>query len=154
MEMVNDKNIDPQIQGMKAEDIDRILKIEQASFSQPYSRDLFEEELLLDLAHPCVMKMGEVLVGFMDYWLIKDEIHLITIAIDPSYRRLGLASKFLEHLLEVSRQKWVKKIFLDVRKSNMAAIALYQKFGFVKIGVRKKYYSDNDEDAIVMERNF
>lgn len=139
---------------MQAEDIDRVLKIEQASFPQPYSRELFEEELLLDLAHPSVMKMGEMLVGFMDYWIIKDEMHLITIAVDPSYRRLGLGSRLITFLLDESIKKQVKKIFLDVRKSNQAAIALYEKFGFEKMAIRKKYYSDNDEDAIVMEKKF
>ncbi len=146
--------IQPQILRMQKEDIDRVLKIEQASFSQPYSRELFEEELLLDLAHPCVMKTSETLVGFMDYWIIKDEMHLITIAIDPSYRRLGLGSKFVDYLVNQAEKKQVKKIFLDVRKSNVAAIALYEKFNFSKIGIRKKYYSDNNEDAIVMERKF
>jgi len=139
---------------MQKEDIDRVLKIEQASFSQPYSRELFEEELLLDLAHPCVMKAGEALVGFMDYWVVRDEAHLITLAIDPSYRRLGLASKFMVHLIGEARAKKVLKIFLDVRKSNAAAITLYEKFGFERIGIRKKYYSDNNEDAIVMEKRF
>lgn len=146
--------IQPQILRMQKEDIDRVLKIEQASFSQPYSRELFEEELFLDLAHPCVMKTSETLVGFMDYWIIKDEMHLITIAIDPSYRRLGLGSKFVDYLVNQAEKKQVKKIFLDVRKSNVAAIALYEKFDFLKIGIRKKYYSDNNEDAIVMERKF
>lgn len=146
--------LEPQILRMEREDIDRVLKIEQASFSQPYSRELFEEELLLDLAHPCVMKASEILVGFMDYWVVRDEAHLITLAIDPSYRRLGLASQFIQHLLQDTQQKKVKKIYLDVRKSNEAAIALYEKFGFQRISLRKKYYSDNDEDAIVMERKF
>ena len=154
MEDSGNQNLEPQIQRMLREDIDRVLKIEQASFSQPYTRELFEEELHLDLAHPCVMRVGDAMVGFMDYWIIKDEMHLITIAVDPSYRRLGLATKFLNYLIEQAGKKQVKKIFLDVRKSNEAAIALYDKFEFSKIGIRKKYYSDNDEGAIVMEKKF
>ncbi len=146
--------LEPQILPMEREDIDRVLKIEQASFSQPYSRDLFEEELVLDLAHPCVMKTSDMVVGFMDYWVVRDEAHLITIAIDPSYRKLGLATQFMEYLLKDCAEKKVRKIYLDVRKSNVAAITLYEKFAFQKISVRKKYYSDNSEDAIVMEKRF
>lgn len=135
---------------MKREDIDRVLEIERASFAQPYSRELFEEELALDIAFPKIVKSGSTLVGFMDYWIVKEEVHLINIAVDPPYRRLHIATFLMNHLMEEGRQKGAGKIFLDVRGSNLAAIRLYEKFGFKKIGVRRRYYTDNGEDAWVM----
>ncbi len=146
--------LEPKVEPMQKEDLERVLIIEQASFTQPYSRDLFEEELQLDLAHPCVLKVGEALVGFVDYWIVKEEMHLINIAVDPAYRRLGLGSFMMEYLLRTSLEKGIQKIFLDVRTSNVAARALYQKFGFEKVGLRKRYYSDNNEDALVMIKEF
>ncbi len=134
--------------------LDRVLEIENSSFSQPYSREIFEEELALDIAHPSILKVGEILVGFLDYWLIPQEIHLISIATHPAWRKKGLATFLMEHLEKEANRQGVGRIFLDVRKSNIAAIHLYEKFGFKKIGVRRHYYSENNEDALVMEKKF
>lgn len=143
------KNL-PVIERMRGEYLDRVIAIERASFSQPYSRDIFEEELTLDIARPQVLKMGEEVVGFIDYWIVRGEVHLINIAIDPAYRRQHLGSLLMNHLEDAGREAGATKIFLDVRKSNESAIALYAKFGYQKVGVRRRYYSENNEDALVM----
>lgn len=144
----------PVLETMREEHLDRVMQIESACFSQPYSREIFEEELGLDIAHPKVVRLGKEVVGFIDYWIIRDEVHLINVAIDPLYQRRHLASFLMNHLENVVHERSIKKIFLDVRKSNEGAIRLYEKFGYKEIGLRKKYYSDNNEDAVVMLKTF
>ncbi len=135
---------------MTLDHLPHVLEIERASFVDSYSIDIFKEELRLDIAFPKVLFDEDQMVGFVDYWLVKDEIHLINIAVDPVFRKRGYGSKLLTHLDEVAHEHEVAKIFLDVRKSNAEAIHLYEKFGYKTIKVRKKYYSDNQEDAFVM----
>ncbi len=137
------------LEKMTDEHLERVLEIEEASFSEPYTRDLFEEELALKIAHPYVVKLKNKIVGFIDYWIVKDEIQLINIAVDPKYRAKGIGSFLMKHLDEIGIEKKVEKIFLDVRENNYSAIHLYEKFGYEKVRIRKKYYSD-DENAIVM----
>ncbi|MBL7684652.1 MAG: ribosomal protein S18-alanine N-acetyltransferase [Deltaproteobacteria bacterium] len=142
----------PLIERMRWEDLDVVLSIAQQSFPQPYSREMFLEEMSLDIAHPMVLKIRQKIIGLLDYWIVQDEIHLITIAIDPQYRQKGFGSLLMGHLETVAIEKQIRKIFLDVRKSNESAIQLYEKFGYLRVGSRKKYYTDNDEDALVMEK--
>jgi [ribosomal protein S18]-alanine N-acetyltransferase len=145
--------IEPILDRMQLKDLDRILEIERASFPQPYSRDIFEEELTLDIAYPMVLRLGGIIVGFIDYWVVKNEIHLINVAVDVAYRHQGWGSFLVEHLEKAAYQHEATKIFLDVRESNLAAIQLYQKFGYKKVGVRRRYYSDNGENALVMAKH-
>ena len=150
---MNEKNSSPLlIEPMTLQEVDQVLEIEKQCFTQPYSRQILEDELALDVSHLRVLKFGKHIIGFLDYWLVNDEIHLINIAILPEFQRQNHASLLMKHLLEVGREKFCKKIFLDVRQGNEAAIALYQKFGFTQVGNRKRYYSDNGETAIVMEK--
>lgn len=136
------------------EDLGEILAIEQASFPNPFTRDLFEVELRLKIAHLLVLKRGETVVGYMDFWHVADEMHLINIAVHPEKRRQGIATLLMDHLIAYAQEKGVRVIFLDVRVSNGSAIALYEKYGFKSAGVRKGYYKDNQEDAVVMKREF
>ena len=131
--------------------IDAILKIERASFPNPFSRELFVTELKLSMAHLHVaMRAGEV-VGYIDFWEVGPELHLINIAVRPELRRQGIGSAMMEFLLRYAQRK-AFEIYLDVRASNAGAIALYERFGFKPSGVRKGYYRDNGEDAVVMTR--
>jgi len=139
---------------MREEHLDRVIEIESLSFNQPYSKDIFFEELSLDIAHPQILRVGDQIVGFIDYWIVRGEIHLINVAVHPAYRRRRFASFLMNHLEDVAHRQGIEKIFLDVRRSNAAAIALYDKFDFKKVGVRRRYYSDNDEDALVMSKTF
>ena len=140
------------IEPMTLQEVEQVLEIEKQCFTQPYSRQILEDELALDVSHLRVLKLGKRIIGFLDYWLVNDEIHLINIAILPEFQRRNYATLLMKYLLEVGREKFCKKIFLDVRQSNEGAIALYQKFGFIEVGNRKRYYSDNSETAIVMEK--
>ncbi len=135
---------------MLAEHLERVLEIEKSSFAEPYSREIFEDELVLDVAHIQLLQIGETIAGFVDYWLVRNEIHLINIAVDPVFRKRGMGAFLMHHLEEVGERNKVEKIFLDVRKSNLEAIQLYEKFGYKTVRIRKKYYPDNQEDALVM----
>ena len=93
-------------------------------------------------------KRNNEVVAFCHYWLVVDEIQVMNIATHPTHRRRGLAQALLIHLLREERE--VASLTLEVRKSNEAAQSLYEKMGFRKVGARSKYYSDNQEDAVLM----
>ena len=90
------------------------------------------------------------LVGYMDYWLVHEELHLLSLAVHPDFRRLGLGVAMVERVLAATRFIAGKRVKLEVRRNNVAAQALYEKLGFVVQGVRHGYYSDTGEDALVM----
>ena len=133
------------------DDLDEIVAIENVSFRNPFTRNLFEMELRLDIAHLWVVKRSGRVAGYLDFWQIGPEMHLINIAVHPEWRRQGIARSLLEFMIDFASQHRVKEIVLDVRVSNEGAISLYKKYSFRPIAVRKKYYQDNDEDALVMK---
>lgn len=138
------------IEPMTIEDIPQILEIERNSFSIPYSETMYRSELELDVAHLYVMRQEGRVCGYLDFWLVEPEIHLITVAVHPGSRRKGVGSALLKFLVNYASKKSAESIALDVRVSNKAAISLYKKFGFKKVGLRKGYYHDNNEDAALM----
>jgi ribosomal-protein-alanine N-acetyltransferase len=133
-------------------DLDAVFQIARASFPTPWSRSAFEEELKRSWAVVRVLResWGERPCGFMNYWIVDDQIHLHNIAVLPEMRRRGYGQSLLTDLLDTARAKSVRTISLEVRGSNRAAINLYQGAGFIRIGIRPRYYSDNQEDAVVM----
>lgn len=134
-------------------DLDAITEIERLSFPTPWTRQAFAEELSRPWARLHILreaKSGRA-VGFCNYWLVADELHVLTIAVHPQARRQGHASHILRHILAEAGQKRVRKISLEVRVSNQAAQALYRKFGFRLVGTRPRYYANNGEDALLMD---
>ena len=95
--------------------------------------------------------MDGVLAGYMAFSLIADEMEILNLAVHPEYRRQGLGEALLSRSLEISEANGTTKSFLDVKVSNDPALALYRKFGYKKIGVRKKYYPDTKEDALLFQ---
>jgi ribosomal-protein-alanine N-acetyltransferase len=89
-------------------------------------------------------------LGYICIWLVNGEVHILNLACHPDFRRHGIATSLLKYSLLFSIQKGVKKAFLEVRECNHEALSLYEKYGFEPIGIRKGYYSDTKEDAIVM----
>ncbi len=145
---------DLQIFEMKGFDIEEVLKIEKVSFPSPWSRFSFQKELenkhsKIFLAKALVDRASKVL-GYICLWLVVEELHLLNLAIDPQFRHRGIASSLLSHALFLSRRKGAKIAFLEVRRSNSPAISLYKRFNFKIKGIRPGYYSDSNEDAIVM----
>ena len=137
---------------MTEQDLDRVLLIEKCSFNHSWSRHSFESEIGRNqLAVYRVARLEGQVVGYGGIWVILDEAHLTTLAVDQPYRGRGIATSLLLELMENARRAGAKKMTLEVRPSNMAARHLYEKFGFVSKGIRKKYYID--EDALLMTRD-
>ncbi len=133
-------------------DLDAIDAIEQHSFKSPWSRDTFRAELLRDWARLDVARLDGQLVAFCNYWLVTTELHILALATHPDYRGRGIARQLLDHVLDVARQTGCSLATLEVRRSNVPAIKLYERAGYKTVHVRARYYQDDDEDALVMLR--
>jgi ribosomal-protein-alanine N-acetyltransferase len=123
------------------------------SFRAPWSRQVFVEELDRDWAHVDVLKERRTDAGvmaFVNYWLVRDEVHVLNVAAHPDARRQGHASRLLEHVIAFANRNKCRYVTLEVRRSNAGAIRLYRKYGFRPVGVRPNYYVEDNEDAIVM----
>lgn len=136
---------------MREEDIDQILKIEELSFATPWTRQSFENELNLNqFAVYLVLEKDGQIVGYCGMWLIVDEAHITNIAVLPEFRGQKLGEAILRMIIEVAKKRGAKSMTLEVRVSNTVAQSLYRKLGFMNGGIRKNYYTDNYEDALVM----
>lgn len=138
---------------MVIDDLDRVMDIEVRAFKHPWSAELFRRELQHDWSTVLVAEAGEpaaTILGFIIFWLVHDEIHILNVATDPERRRQGIARALLKECVERGRAHGARLATLEVRRSNVAAIKLYETFGFRSVGIRPNYYSDEGEDAIVM----
>jgi ribosomal-protein-alanine N-acetyltransferase len=150
---------------MTAEDLDAVLSIENEAYKKPWSRDLFERELDNPVSFAYTLKVtsggaagatraagaarrADVIAGYAIFWMVSGEAHILNVAIRADLRRRGLATLLVREVLKMMDEFKVLDVFLEVRKSNRAAIALYEKFGFRETFERKNYYGD--EDAMVM----
>ena len=136
------------IEPMKKSDLSLLYELECASQSNPWSRQHFIDELNNPVASVDLYWHDDELAGFLCTWLIAGEMQVQNIATSPAMRRKGVAARLLEHAIARNRAK-LSSICLEVRLSNTAAIALYEKLGFEKTGTRPKYYPDG-EDALLM----
>jgi [ribosomal protein S18]-alanine N-acetyltransferase len=136
---------------LKEEDIDQILKIEELSFATPWTRQSFENELNMNqFAVYLVLEKEGQIVGYCGMWLIVDEAHITNIAVLPEFRGQKLGEGILRMIMEMAKKRGAKTMTLEVRVSNVVAQSLYRKLGFMNGGIRKNYYTDNYEDALVM----
>jgi [ribosomal protein S18]-alanine N-acetyltransferase len=141
----------PYIRKMTLEDVPTVVALDQISFSLPWPERSFRYELSTNEASRCwVAEVDGRVVGMIVGWLLVDEMHIATIATHPDYRRQGIGSKLLSHTLRQSMDEGANSSFLEVREGNLAAQEMYLKFGYEKMGRRKRYYRDNNEDAILM----
>lgn len=138
---------------MTASDVDAVDRIEQRVFLSPWSRRAFLHEVN-DNPHavPLVAVRDGVLCGYLVAWVVTDELHIGTIAVDEAWRRRGVAKRLLQEIFQIARQRRCTRAFLEVRRSNVSAQKLYEVLGFRPIGVRPKYYAPQQEDAIVMAK--
>jgi ribosomal-protein-alanine N-acetyltransferase len=128
---------------MKNEDLAEVVAIERLSFKAPKDESVFRE----DEHKYLVAKEDKKVVGYIGVEKIEGETHIINMAVRPDHRGKGIGKKLMEKVLN---KKDV--FFLEVRVSNLPALGLYEKYGFKKVGLRKKYYADNNEDAYIMRR--
>ena len=133
-------------------DIDTILKIEELCYgAHHWSRESFLMELNNKISsYKCVLNSDNTCVGYMGMWKIIDEAHITNLSVHPDYRNQKLAHRLLLASIDECYNEKIKYITLEVRVSNQKAINLYEKFGFKSLGLRKKYYQDNNEDALIM----
>lgn len=132
-------------------DVDDIVKIENSSFSTPWSKDAFIRELKMNpYATYIGAELNGQLIAYCGVWIIIDEAHITNIAVLPEYRGMKIGEKLLKKIIETAKSMGAKTVTLEVRVSNTIAQNLYKKFGFVYGGIRKGYYTDNHEDALVM----
>ncbi|KZE65647.1 ribosomal-protein-alanine acetyltransferase [Fictibacillus phosphorivorans] len=135
----------------KVSDIDDILGIEQASFTVPWSREAFYREIVENqFAYYLVIEDSFQPIGYCGIWLVMDEAHVTNIAILPSYRGRRLGEMLMREAIKLARTQGARTMTLEARVSNHVAQNLYKKLGFEAGGIRKNYYSDNGEDALVM----
>ncbi len=141
------------IRAMTEEDIDAIVEIEKEAFSTPWSKESFLTEIRDNLlAKYIVAEIENKVVGYGGIWLILTEGHITNIAVKKEYQGLGIGNKLVEGLIIYCTSRGIDSMTLEVRKSNIVAQNLYKKYGFIDYGIRPKYYSDNNEDAIIMWR--
>ncbi|NVM22553.1 MAG: ribosomal protein S18-alanine N-acetyltransferase [Desulfobacterales bacterium] len=135
-----------------------MLDIETASFPAPWHRVSFEGELLEKTSHGLVVKQRQHgkpdrLIAYVFFRLVENEMHVLNLAVHPVYRRRGVATFLLQHSVTLTKDRGVKKAYLEVRPSNDSAIKLYSKMGFSEVGRRHRYYKETQEDAIVMVKD-
>lgn len=136
---------------MTLADLDAVLAIERSSFSQPWTREMFRAELSENgPAYFFVAVAGDDTVGYIGGWRVVDELQVVSLAVRPASRRSRVASRLLAYLFSHAGAP-VRRASLEVRRSNQAAIAMYERFGFQAVGVRRGYYEQPTEDAVLME---
>jgi len=139
------------IEAMRLEDLEEVQRIEQASFSTPWPSNAYRSELMTNrLASYLVARIDGRIVGYGGMWLMVDEAHITTFAIHPGWRRQRIGERLLLAFLDLARDRHAREATLEVRLSNLAARRLYEKYGFRPVGLRPRYYSDNNEDALIM----
>jgi len=142
-------NVD--IRKMTMEDVPAVVALDQIAFSLPWPERSFRFEVTANPASRCwVAEVDRRIVGMIVAWLLVDEVHIATLTTHPDFRRQGIAQKLLTHTLRYTFDEGAVSSFLEVRESNLAAQEMYRKFGYENTGRRKRYYKDNDEDAILM----
>ncbi len=139
------------IRRMTVDDMPAVVELDRLSFSLPWPERSFRFELTDNPASRCwVAESAGRIVGVIVVWLLVDELHIATLAAHPDFRRQGIARALLTHVLRLAVKEGAASSFLEVRAGNLAAQALYRKFGYEESGRRPRYYKDNDEDAILM----
>lgn len=139
------------IERMQEKDLDQVLEIERLSFPTPWSRHSFISELRdNEFAHYFVCRVDGRVAGYAGMWVILDEAHITNVAVHPDYRGKGLGHLLLAELMRQSLLRGADRITLEVRKSNLAAQRIYEHMGFRATGIRKGYYTDTGEDAVIM----
>lgn len=145
------ESVDVRITAMRRRHLRSVLRIENDVYPRPWSLGLFMSELAIRNGRIyLVARIGPTVVGYCGMLFSVDDGHVTTIAVDPSWHRMKIGTRLLVHLLRQGIAKGAKNFTLEVRMSNDAAQAMYRRFGFVPAGVRKGYYVESNEDAMVM----
>lgn len=136
----------------ESDDLDAVAALEAATFTNPWTREMLERELRQsDVARVYVLRLpGRRVAAFCACWVVYDELHINTLAVDMELRRKGLATVLMRHLMAEAVREGAQKALLEVRRSNVAALQLYERLGFTVTATRRNYYSHPEEDALVL----
>lgn len=140
------------IKKMGVDDVDEVVEIENQSFSDPWKKEFFLDEISNALAYPLVAKLNQNVVGYACLWIFLGELQIANIAVTPLFRKKGIGEKIMEKIISYAELNFLKRITLDVRESNKEAINLYNKFGFKIVGKRGNYYRFPVEDSLILEK--
>jgi ribosomal-protein-alanine N-acetyltransferase len=138
------------IRQMTAADIPAVLEIDKASFSKPWNEKDFSDELSKDYSYYCLIEDNGAAIGYAGIWCIYETAELIRIAVSPTARRTGAGSALMGDILQRAKNSGCLNMLLEVRSKNSGARALYEKYGFNQIDLRRGYYGD--DSAVIMER--
>ncbi len=139
------------IEPMGFDDLTQVQAIERASFTSPWPPNAYRSELESNrLANYLVARIAGHVVGYGGMWLMVDEAHITTFAIHPRWRRQRIGERLLLAFLDLAMHRMAHEATLEVRLSNLPARRLYEKYGFRPVGLRPRYYSDDNEDALIM----
>lgn len=139
---------------MTEEDVTAVAELEKKCFAVPWSEKSFHDEMKNKLAVYFVAKSDGRCIGYSGFWNVSGEGGITNVAVLPEYRRQGIGSMLIAEMIKTAVKLRLDLLTLEVRKSNIAAQGLYKKYGFDIIGERKRYYSDNGEDAWIMTKTF
>ena len=139
-----------EIREFNINDIEELYEVELTSFTDPWSKESFKDELNNEIAHYLVGSINNKVVAYIGAWFILDEAHITNVAVKSDFRRQKIAKQLITAFIVLAKKHQITSITLEVRASNIPAQSLYQQFGFEKQGLRKRYYADNNEDAIIM----
>jgi ribosomal-protein-alanine N-acetyltransferase len=140
------------IRNMNNEDLETVFELECLVFEDPWSFSNFQHEIARSaVSWPLIVETNYEIVGYTIPWFVADEMHLANIATSPIYFRQGIANRIMIVLFDECIRRKINRVFLEVRPTNTSAIVMYEKFGFERIGIRRRYYR-NGENAIVMQR--
>lgn len=142
------------LRNLDREHLDGVMEIEQASYATPWGREQFEEEIGREFSDSIVAveEPGGVVLGYAVCWTMAEESHLLNIAVRPGSREKGIGGTLLEECIRRGARARSRSIYLEVRAGNEAALRLYGREGFRFVGIRRGYYTDTGEDAIVLAR--
>lgn len=139
------------IRFMKVEDLEQVQEVEASCFQKPWTREAFLNEVTKNqFAYYLVAEHEDRIVAYCGVWIVMDDAHITNIAVHPDMRRQGIAADLLRGVMDMAKTLGAEKMSLEVRVSNDSAKELYRKYGFQDGGIRKQYYTDNQEDALVM----
>ncbi|MBQ1489657.1 MAG: ribosomal protein S18-alanine N-acetyltransferase [Eubacterium sp.] len=142
------------IRAANKDDAESLAEIEKACFTTPWSMEALRQDLIGNENAIYIVVQGDEgeLLGYLSVWCVADEGQIMTVAVMPEHRRKHVASVLMHAMLKVTEERGVKSHTLELRKSNEAALGLYEKFGFQVAGIRPGYYEDDGEDALIMWR--
>ncbi|MFC4401787.1 ribosomal protein S18-alanine N-acetyltransferase [Gracilibacillus xinjiangensis] len=136
---------------MTEADIDRVYEIDCLSFPKPWPKDIYYEEMRTNnFARYFVATLDDEVIGFCGSWIVLDEAQITNIAIEPAHRGNRYGEGLFQYVMNYAVANGVKHLSLEVRVSNLVAQKMYKKFGLIPGGIRKNYYTDNQEDALVL----